>query len=68
MFLFSHLKQINMGYIQHLKMSFGYSYKFFYGSIKAIVHGILPNMYETSTSDLIRNMHNEFEKQNKKRN
>ena len=58
--MFKHLKQVNMTYCQHLKTSFGYSYTFLSGSFKAFVHGILPNCYETSTSDLIKKLHNDL--------
>lgn len=61
--MFNHLKQINMTYFQHLKVSFGYSYYFLNGSLKAFVHGILPNCYETSTSDLIKKMHTDLNNQ-----
>ena len=64
--MFNHLRQVNMTYIQHLKTSFSYSYTFFNGSIKAFIHGIFPNTYETSTSDLIKKLHNDLEKYSKK--
>ena len=64
--MFSHLKNVNMTYLQHMRTSFGYSYTFFSGSIKAFIHGIFPNMYETSTSDLIKQLHMDLEKHHKK--
>ena len=60
--MFRHLKQVNMSYFEHLKTSLGFSYHLFGGSIKAFIHGVLPNYYETSTSDLIKNMHSQLKK------
>jgi len=42
-----------MTYCEHLLFSMSISYNLFKGSIKAAIYAILPNLYETSSSDLI---------------
>ena len=54
--MFSHLTKVKMSYIQHLNHSLYFSRMLFSGSIKAFVHGIFPNLYETSTTDLSREL------------
>ena len=54
--MFSHLTKVKMSYFQHLNHSLHFSRILFSGSIKAFVHGILPTMYETSTTDLTREL------------
>ena len=58
--MFRHLKQVNMTYYQHMKHSLGLSYDLLNGSIKAFVHGIFPNLYETSTTDLTIKLNNKL--------
>ena len=54
--MFSHLTKVKMSYIQHLNYSLNFSRILFSGSMKALVHGIFPNLYETSTTDLAREL------------
>ena len=54
--MFSHLTKVKMSYFQHLNHSLHFSRILFSGSIKAFIHGILPTMYETSTTDLTREL------------
>ena len=51
--LLEHPKKINMTYTQHLNHSMSISRDMFIGSIKALIHGILPFLYETSSTDII---------------
>ena len=64
--MFNHLRHVNMTYFQHLKTSFSYSYTFLNGSVKAFIHGVFPDIYETTTSDLIKKLHEDLEQHNKK--
>ena len=54
--MFKHPKNVNMTYFEHLKLSLYFSYELFIGSIKAFVHAIYPDMFITSTSDLVHNI------------
>lgn len=48
-----HLKSVNMTYNEHLKHSSGFSLMFIKSSYKALVHGLFPSIYVTSSSDTI---------------
>lgn len=48
-----HLNSVNMTYIEHLKHSSGFSLMFIKSSYKALVHGLFPSIYVTSSSDTI---------------
>ena len=48
-----HLQEENISYIDHWKVSMGYSLQFAVASIKAIVHAFYPDLFKTSSSDLV---------------
>jgi len=48
-----HLNSVNMTYSEHLKHSSGFSLMFIKSSYKALVHGLFPSIYVTSSSDTI---------------
>lgn len=54
----SHPNSVCMTYFEHLQFSGGLASTLLIGAIKAIVHAIFPNMYITSTTELV----NELEK------
>jgi hypothetical protein len=64
---FSHPNSVCMSYFSHLKISFYYSKCMFIGCIKAIIHGIIPSMYLTSTMATVTHLSNELEKNNCKK-
>ena len=43
-----------MDYQTHAKFSLQMAYLFAVGSVKAVVHAILPDFYVSSTSDLVK--------------
>ena len=49
-----HPKEVGLSYFQHLYISLSISINFFIGSIKSLIHSFLPFMFETSSSDTIR--------------
>ena len=49
--MFSHPAEVCMDYYSHLKLSIHFAFVLFTGSLKALVHGIYPDWYITSTSD-----------------
>lgn len=51
---FEHPKKVCMTYATHLKLSLYFSYILGKGSIKAFIHGFIPDTYITSTSDLVQ--------------
>ena len=50
---FQHPKNVCLNYFSHLHFSFKISKKLFIGSIKAMIHSIYPDIFITSTTDLI---------------
>jgi hypothetical protein len=51
-----HLKQVRMSYCEHFKFSFYFAYKFALGSVKALVHAVVPDCYITSTTDTLKHL------------
>lgn len=51
---FSHLIDVCMTYTEHMMHSHALSYSFFMASLKALVHGFLPNAFVTSSTDTIQ--------------
>ena len=51
---FKHPKTVCMDYQTHAKFSLQMAYIFAIGSVKALVHAILPDFYVSSTSDLVQ--------------
>ena len=56
MILFDHPKEVCMTYYEHFIFSISISYKLLKGSMKAAIHAVLPNLYETSSSDLLNDL------------
>ena len=50
---FKHPSNVCMTYIEHMKFSLSLSKDFFIGFLKAIVHAFYPDIYITSTSDIV---------------
>jgi len=50
---FSHPKQVCMSYMQHFWFSMSLSRRFAIGSMQAFIHALIPDLYITSSSDLI---------------
>ena len=48
---FQNLENMNMNYFQHMSISLNYSFILFIGSIKALIHSFIPNVFVTSTTD-----------------
>lgn len=49
---FKHLNKVNMSYFEHMKHSLSISKMYFEGGVKAILHAVYPNVYETSSTDI----------------
>lgn len=47
---FSHLEFSQMGYVEHMKRAFRFSWLCFVSCIKAFVHGICPCFFEDTAS------------------
>lgn len=60
MFQFRHLLEINMTYWDHFLFSGSLSMKLMKGSIQALFHAIHPDLFVTSTTDLIEDLSKEL--------
>ena len=54
--MFEHLKEVHMTYCEHLLFSLKLSSLFFIGSIKAIVHGMYPDVCTQSSTEIINSI------------
>lgn len=59
---FKHPRERNMTYCEHFAHAMKYSIKLFYGSITLCVHAFIPYFFETTGSDIVRNVNNEITK------
>tara|TARA_B100001057_G_C22869511_1_gene958163 strand:- start:5604 stop:5825 length:222 start_codon:yes stop_codon:yes gene_type:complete len=53
---FQHPKKVCLTYFYHLHFSLKISQKLFTGSIKALMHSFYPDIFITSTTDLIEDI------------
>ena len=49
---FDHPNNVCLNYLDHLIVSLSFSKELFFGSIKAIIHALVPYYYNSSTSDI----------------
>jgi len=54
--LTKHPNSNGMGYFKHMYYSLKFAIMLFFASLKAIVHALLPFLFSTSTSDVIRDI------------
>ena len=61
MITFSHLSEVCMTYRQHLIFSSMISFKLFCGSVKALVHAIIPSFFAKSSTLLLKEVQDDIE-------
>jgi hypothetical protein len=59
-----HLKSVNENYLEHMFVAFKVSYNMFCGSLMALIHGLIPGLFQNSASIKIKEL---YEFINKKR-
>ena len=57
----AHPASVNATYWQHARFAFGMSVKLFAAGGAALVHAIFPQMFETTASRIIREIHHKME-------
>lgn len=57
---FQHPGKVCLTYYNHFTFSIKVSFKLFVASIKAFVHSIYPDIFITSTTDLLADLNNEL--------
>lgn len=55
-----HLRETNMSYAKHASHSLRLAARLAVGSGRAIVHALLPGVHVTSTTDLVRSLHEDL--------
>ena len=58
--IFDHPQSVCMSYLEHLKLSLKFSMIFLKGSILAFIHAFFPDLYITSTSDIVNIVWNDL--------
>jgi len=53
---FIHPNNVCMSYLEHFKFSMSLSVSLLVGSFKAFMHAIIPSMFITSSSDLVKDI------------
>ncbi len=52
-----HPKTVGESYWEHFGVATGFGRTMIVGGIKAVLHGIFPNVFKTSGSDTVRKLH-----------
>jgi hypothetical protein len=52
-----HLKSANENYFEHMLVAFKVSYNMFCGSLLALIHGLIPGLFQTSASNKIKELY-----------
>ena len=60
-----HLDNANENYFQHMGIALKISFQLLIGSIMAFVHAILPSLFTTSASNIIKKLYFFIENRNK---
>ena len=60
-----HLKSVNEKYLEHMLVAFKVSYIMLYGSLLALIHGLIPGLFQTSASNKIKEIYEFINKERK---
>ena len=52
-----HPRQVNETYFQHGQCAFSYAFKLLVASIAAIVHALVPSLFEGTASTIVAELH-----------
>ena len=52
-----HLKSVNENYLEHMLIAFKVSYNMLYGGLLALIHGLIPGLFQTSASNKIKELY-----------
>ena len=58
------LRSVNKNYLEHMLVAFKVSYNMLYGSLLALIHGLIPGLFQNNASNKIKEL---YEFINKKR-
>lgn len=66
--MFYHPRSVCMTYFEHFRLSMGFSLKFTLAAYQAFIHAIMPDIYITSTSDVLSDIQHILEKSGCRKN
>ena len=52
-----HLRSVNENYFEHMLIALKLSSNMFYGSLLALIHGLIPGLFQTSASSKIKELY-----------
>ena len=52
-----HLRSVNENYFEHMLITLKVSSNMFYGSLLALIHGLIPGLFQTSASSKIKELY-----------
>ena len=52
-----HLSSVNENYFEHMLVALKVSFKMFYGSLLALIHSLIPGVFQTSASNKIKELY-----------
>ena len=52
-----HLRSVNENYSEHMLIALKVSSNMFYGSLLALIHGLIPGLFQTSASSKIKELY-----------
>ena len=52
-----HLISVNENYFEHMLIALKVSSNMFYGSLLALIHGLIPGLFQTSASSKIKELY-----------
>ena len=52
-----HLRSVNENYFEHMLIALKVSSNMFYGSLLALIHGLIPGLFQTSASSKIKELY-----------
>ena len=66
-YFFNHPRENKLSYMQHFVVSSTLSISFFIGSVKALIHAFIPYLFETSSTDTLRELQDFVDNVHKKK-
>ena len=52
-----HLRSVNENYFEHMLIALKVSSNMFYGCLLALIHGLIPGLFQTSASNKIKELY-----------
>ena len=52
-----HLSSVNENYFEHMLVALKVSFNMFYGSLLALIHGLIPGIFQRSASNKIKELY-----------